>query len=103
MNLLRQVNGKYKPVTFSNTNPDTASSGSMMSGSSNTTSSVYPVDRNGKQTFLKSYYKVLAGNYPTKATDIVLVVNKDNSLNINALKKILELVLKKVKSLITTI
>jgi len=72
MNLLRQVNGKYKPVTFSNTNPDTASSGSMMSGSSNTTSSVYPVDRNGKQIFLKSYYKVLAGNYPTKATDIVL-------------------------------
>ncbi|KRO09352.1 peptide ABC transporter ATPase [Paucilactobacillus hokkaidonensis] len=88
MNLLRQVNGKYKPVTFSNTNPDTASSGSMMSGSSNTTSSVYPVDRNGKQTFLKSYYKVLAGNYPTKATDIVLVVNKDNSLNINALKNL---------------
>ncbi|MFD1318509.1 ABC transporter ATP-binding protein/permease [Loigolactobacillus zhaoyuanensis] len=91
MNLVRQVNGQYKSVSFANTDPDKAASGAsaMMSGSaSGINGSVYPVDRNGKQSFLKTYYKVVAGSYPTKATDVVLVLNKDNSLNINALKNL---------------
>ncbi|MFC6171115.1 ABC transporter ATP-binding protein/permease [Loigolactobacillus jiayinensis] len=89
MNLLRQVNGQYKPVTFSNTNPEKATANTMMSsGASGLNGSVYPVDRDGNQSFLKNYYKVVAGSYPTKATDIVLVLNKDNTLNINALKNL---------------
>ncbi|WP_125982555.1 ABC transporter ATP-binding protein/permease [Loigolactobacillus iwatensis] len=91
MNLIRQVDGKYKSVTFSNTDPDKAASGAsamMSSSGSGINGSVYPVDRNGKQSFLKTYYKVVAGSYPTKATDVVLVLNKDNSLNINALKNL---------------
>ncbi|WPC16945.1 ATP-binding cassette domain-containing protein [Pediococcus inopinatus] len=90
MNLLREVDGKYKPVTFSTSDPDSSatSASAMMSASTGLNGSVYPVDRNGKQSFLKTYYKVLAGSYPTKFTDIVLVVDKDNTVNINALKNL---------------
>lgn len=90
MNLLRKVNGKYKPVTFSTSNPDNSSTSAsaMMSASTGLNGSVYPVDRNGKQSFLRTYYKVIAGSYPTKSTDIVLVVDKDNTVNINALKNL---------------
>ena len=90
MNLLREVDGKYKPVTFSTSDPDSSatSASAMMSASTGLNGSVYPVDRNGKQSFLKTYYKVLAGSYPTKSTDIVLVVDKDNTVNINALKNL---------------
>lgn len=91
MNLLREVNGKYKSVTFSTNDPDNSSSvntAALMASSTGVGGSVYPIDRNGKQSFLKTYYKVIAGKYPTKSTDIVLVVNKDNSLNINAMKNL---------------
>lgn len=90
MNLAREVNGKYQTVSFSTSNPDakTADYSAMMAASTGVGGSVYPIDRNGGQSFLKTYYKVIAGSYPTKATDIVLVVNKDNSLDINALKNL---------------
>lgn len=90
MNLAREVNGKYQSVSFSTSNPDakTADYSAMMAASTGVGGSVYPIDRNGGQSFLKTYYKVIAGSYPTKATDIVLVVNKDNSLDINALKNL---------------
>ena len=60
----------------------------MMANATGVGGSVYPINSDGKQTFLKTYYKVIAGNYPKSATDIVLVVNKDNSININALKNL---------------
>ncbi|WP_461226808.1 ABC transporter ATP-binding protein/permease [Lacticaseibacillus suihuaensis] len=90
MNLLRQVNGKYQSVTFSTTNPDskTINAQAMMAASTGIGGTVYPIDRNGGQSFLKTYYKVIAGKYPTKATDIVLVINKDNTVDINALKNL---------------
>ncbi|AMV63207.1 Lipid A export ATP-binding/permease protein MsbA [Pediococcus damnosus] len=90
MNLLREVNGKYKPVTFSTNDPDSSSTSARaaMSASTGMNGSVYPVERNGKQSFLRTYYKVLSGSYPTKSTDIVLVVDKDNTVNINALKNL---------------
>ncbi len=90
MNLVRKVAGKYKAVTFSTANPDSKSVdySSMMAASTGVGGSVYPIDRNGGQSFLKTYYKVIAGKYPTKATDIILVVNKDNSIDINALKNL---------------
>lgn len=91
MNLLRKVNGQYRTVTFSTSNPDNSSSvdtAALMASSTGVGGSVYPIDRSGHQSFLKTYYKVIAGRYPTKATDIVLVVNKDNSLNINAMKNL---------------
>ncbi|WP_204123035.1 ABC transporter ATP-binding protein/permease [Lacticaseibacillus mingshuiensis] len=90
MNLMREVDGKYKTVSFSNSNPDstTFNASAMLASTTGVGGSIYPIDRDGKQSFLKTYYKTTAGKYPTKATDLVLVVNKDNSININALKNL---------------
>lgn len=90
LNLIRKVDDKYQTVTFSNSNPDsqTIDAQAMMSSATGVGGSVYPIDRNGKQSFLKTYYKVIVGAYPTATTDIVLVINKDNSVNINALKNL---------------
>ncbi len=90
MNLIREVDGKYKTVKFSNTNPEsnTQDTSALMASATGVGGSVYPIDRNGNQSFLKKNYKVLAGAYPTKATDIVLVVDKSNVININALKNL---------------
>ncbi|KRN23536.1 ATP-binding cassette domain-containing protein [Lacticaseibacillus camelliae] len=91
MNLIRQVNGKYKAVSFSTANPDSGSAdyGSMMAASTGVGGAVYPVRRTSSgKTFLQTYYKVLAGRYPQKSTDIVLVVDKKNTVNINALKNL---------------
>lgn len=87
LNLIREVNGDYKPVQFSNASSSGNSSADMLA-SSGIGGSVYPIDRNGHQTFLKSNYKVLAGQYPSSATDVVLIVNKDNTINRNALKNL---------------
>ncbi len=90
MNLVRDVAGTYKPVSFSTADPDSnaINASAMMAASTGIGGAVYPIDRNGQQSFLKTYYKAIAGTYPKAATDIVLVVNKDNSLNINALKNL---------------
>lgn len=39
-------------------------------------------------SFLKQNYKTLAGKYPTKKTDIVLIADQHNNVNINALKNL---------------
>src|SRR5699024_6344927 len=60
---------------------------SAMATSTGVGGSVYPGGKNG-QSFLKKHYKVISGSLPTNANDIVLIVDKDNSTNINALKNI---------------
>ncbi|WP_416354013.1 ATP-binding cassette domain-containing protein [Agrilactobacillus fermenti] len=89
LNLVREVDGKYKPVKFSNAKETGGTDASaMMAQATGVGGSVYPIDRTGGQSFLKSNYKVIAGNYPTETTDVVMIVNRDNSININALKNI---------------
>jgi putative ABC transport system permease protein len=91
MNLLREVDGTVTSVKFSNAAPDntTSSMASMMSSMTGTGISAYPTTLNGDDNdFVKENYQVVAGNYPTKATDIVLVVDSNNSTNINALKNL---------------
>ncbi|WP_203651351.1 ABC transporter ATP-binding protein/permease [Secundilactobacillus yichangensis] len=91
MNLLRNVNGKVKPVQFSNQNQKNANGpdmSSMMASSVGVGVSSYPTDNNGKVSFLHKHYKVMAGEFPSKPTDVVLVINKDNSTNINGLKNL---------------
>lgn len=89
-NLVRQVNGKYQPVTFSNMDESQTQQGSTGDPSSSVGvgGAVYPTDRNGKMSFLKQNYKTLAGKYPTKKTDIVLIADQHNNVNINALKNL---------------
>jgi putative ABC transport system permease protein len=90
MNLIREVDGKYKTVKFSNAsaNSNTMDTSALMASSTGVGGSVYPIDRNGKQSFLKKNYKLLAGSYPTKDTDIVIIADRDNKVNINGLKNL---------------
>lgn len=90
MNLVRQVGGKFQTVTFSNADPDAEGTDAslMFSPTSTTASGIYPVDRNGKQSFLRTYYRLLDGKYPSSDTDIVLVADKNNAININGLKNL---------------
>ena len=41
-----------------------------------------------KNNFLKDNYSLLEGNYPEKETDVVLIVDSNNTTNINALKNL---------------
>ncbi|WP_407889215.1 ABC transporter ATP-binding protein/permease [Levilactobacillus sp. N40-8-2] len=92
MNLLRQTNGKTKTVSFSNTDSSSASGSSAMqsamSASTGVGGSVYPSANDGGTNFLKKHYKVIAGSYPKSANDVILIVDRDNSTNINALKNL---------------
>jgi len=92
MNLLRQTNGKTKTVSFSNA--DSSSNGNnnamsaAMTSSTGVGGSVYPSASDGGTNFLKKHYKVIAGSYPKSANDVILLVDRDNSANINALKNL---------------
>lgn len=91
MNLLRQTNGKTKTASFSNADSN-ANSGSAMSAamasSTGVGGSVYPSVSDGGSNFLRKHYKVIAGSYPKSANDVILLVDRDNSTNINALKNL---------------
>lgn len=89
LNLIRSVNGKYQAVKFSNTKQSGQTDfATLMAQTTGVGGSVYPIDRNGGQSFLKSNYKLLSGAYPDKPTDVVMVVNRDISININALRNL---------------
>lgn len=88
MNLLRDLDGDYQQVSFSNSSDTsaTASASAAFSSMSGVGVSTFPhqlSDNNG--SFLEDNYSVLAGNYPAVATDVVLIVDEDNTTNINAL------------------
>lgn len=90
MNLLRDVDGDVKPVKLSNEAPD--SGPSMMSAMSSMTGmgvSSFPtqLDKNSGN-FLEDNYKLLSGAYPKSDTDVVLIVDANNSTNINSLKNL---------------
>lgn len=90
-NLLRQVDGKYQPVTFSSQDESQSQvQGQMGNSSANlgVGGAVYPTDRAGKMSFLKQNYRVLAGSYPQRKTDIILIADQHNNVNINALKNL---------------
>lgn len=92
MNLLRQVNGKTKTVSFSNVDSSSSSSSSAMqsamSASTGVGGSVYPSANDGGTSFLKKHYRLVSGTYPKSANDVILIVDRDGSTNINALKNL---------------
>ncbi|WP_125582606.1 ABC transporter ATP-binding protein/permease [Levilactobacillus cerevisiae] len=92
MNLLRQVNGKTKTVSFSNVDSSSSSGSSAMqsamSASTGVGGSVYPSANDGGTSFLKKHYKLVSGSYPKNANDVILIVDRDGSTNINALKNL---------------
>lgn len=75
INSLRQEDDSYIPVElspFSSRNMDSMTSTSEMGISS------YP--RGLENNFLEEYYDLLAGNYPSKPEELVLVVNTKNQI-----------------------
>lgn len=83
MNLLRQVDGEILPVTM-NAASSSGNSNSMMGGM---TLSSYPKQlKEGEDSYLKKNYDLLAGEYPQEVTDLVLVIDNKNRVDVNILK-----------------
>ncbi len=61
----------------------------QMANSSGVASAVFPTPVNGKKgSFLRGNYDLLAGSWPKKATDVVLVVDGDDSIPATTLQAI---------------
>ena len=93
LNLLSKVNGKVERVQFSNADPDQSASMSAMRSQAMSSmgigSSVFPTALNKKKgSFLKQNYQLLSGHWPSKTTDLVLVTDNKNTVNINSLKNL---------------
>ncbi|GAA3632358.1 ABC transporter ATP-binding protein/permease [Lactobacillus hamsteri] len=93
LNLLGLTNGKAEKVQFSTADPDSNQSIAQMRSQAMSSmgigSSVFPttLDKD-KGNFLKQNYQILSGAWPTKATDLVVVADNKNTVNINALKNL---------------
>lgn len=95
LNLIGNDNGQIKPVQFSPLPAGTAASQAYEQMQSQATSvsfmgsSVFPTSLDkSKGNFLKDNYQLLSGTWPNKATDLVMVVDNKNSLNLNILKNL---------------
>ena len=93
LNLLSKVKGEPERVQFSNSDPDQGSSvvqaRAQAMSSMGIGSSVFPTTLNkNKSSFLKQNYQVLSGTWPTKATDLILVTDNKNTVNLNSLKNL---------------
>lgn len=93
LNLLSKVKGKPERVQFSNSDPDQGSSvvqaRAQAMSSMGIGSSVFPTTLNkNKGSFLKQNYQILSGTWPTKATDLILVTDNKNTVNLNSLKNL---------------
>lgn len=81
MNLITKIDGDYKAVTFANQNNNLPMASSYISS--------YPEMINKDEgSYIEKNYDVLAGQYPTKDTDLVLVVDSKNRLDENVAKAI---------------
>lgn len=88
MNLVRKIDSKIQTVRFSNDSA-TSSGMSAMNMSVGVGVSTFPRElAESSESFLQQNYDLLAGAYPKEATDIALVVDKNNKTNINALKNL---------------
>lgn len=89
LNLVRKIDDKYVPASFYSAMSQGTSASSMMSTSSSVGLSSYPIElTEDGDTYLETYYDVLAGKYPEKDTDLVLVVDEKNRVDVNALKSL---------------
>jgi len=76
MNVLREIDGEYMPISL------TTNAGSMGGPMGGLTSSSFPETLGeGSISYLEQNYDLLAGVFPTNATDLVLVINEENQLD----------------------
>ena len=97
MNMLRKVDGTVMPVSITNimASMGTGMDISSMSNMANIASmdeiglSSYPESlREDEESYLVKNYDLLAGNYPTDPTEMVLVVDSKNRIDYNKLKSL---------------
>ncbi|MGO4937099.1 ABC transporter ATP-binding protein/permease [Fundicoccus sp. Sow4_H7] len=87
LNLLREVDGNIQRVQFSNDNPEAQmNQGNMAASFTGVGLNTFPTDSQGNETdFLQENYNLLAGEYPTEATDVVLILDSDNTTSVYGL------------------
>ena len=95
LNLLTRSKNKIKRVQFSpiSANSDSSQAAAQMRmqaiSATGLGSSVFPTTLNSsKSNFLKENYQLLSGAWSHKATDLVLVTDNENKLNINIIKNL---------------
>ena len=86
MNALRKIDNKVQPVQFSaGINQQAQSTANGMTNMSVTT---YPKMLDKNRDYLKEYYDILEGEYPSNTTDVVLVVDNKNRVDIKTMKNL---------------
>lgn len=85
MNILRDVDGTVSPISLSGSGAGaSAGMGAGMAGGMGLSS--YPTKLDGlEDSYVMENYDILAGEYPTSSTDLVLVVGENNRLDLNIL------------------
>lgn len=88
MNMLRDMDGQIISVQMNNVQDNMEEmSGSV--GMSSMGISSYPKSlQDGGKDYLKENYDVLAGEYPSEKTDLVLVIDDKNRIDLNVLKNL---------------
>ena len=81
MNLVMKKEDSYLPVTFGSL-MSSASSMSAMTSMSGIGLSSYPNSLTEGESYLKKNYELLAGEYPTQATDLILVIEPSNKIDV---------------------
>ena len=79
MNLIRKIGNEYKTVSF-------ASQGYSSPMASTSISSYPNMLDDSSGSYIEKNYDILAGDYPTKDTDLVLVVDSKNRVDENLIK-----------------
>lgn len=88
MNMVRKVEDKVIPVTLSS---QSSTSGTGQSGALTGSMglSSYPKQlKTEEESYLTKNYDLMAGEYPVKSTDLVLVIDEKNRLDYNILQKL---------------
>ena len=86
MNMLRKIDGEVVPVSF---DKPSSQSGMEMTSMSSMGLSSYPKElKEGAESYLVKNYDLLAGEYPVEATDVVLVIDSKNRLDLNILENL---------------
>ncbi|MBQ4522562.1 MAG: ATP-binding cassette domain-containing protein [Lachnospiraceae bacterium] len=84
MNLVMKKEDSYIPVMFGSL-MSSASSMSSMTSMSGIGLSSYPNSLHEGESYLEKNYELLAGEYPTQATDLILVIEPSNKINVNTM------------------
>lgn len=86
MNLVRKNENEYSPVTIGVNM--TQRDSSQMTSTSSMGISCYPETTDGTENYVEKNYDLLEGSYPTSDTDLILVVNTKNELELQVLENL---------------